>query len=436
MSTLHTVKGFSDIFAPQSNLYTLMEDTARRIFGTYGYAELRVPVMEYTELFQRGIGTETDIVQKEMYTFPDRKGRSLTLRPEATAGMMRAYIQHSVHTKEAVSKYFSCGPMFRYERPQKGRLRQFHQLDCECLGAPEPQADAEMILMLMFFLREIGLEELTPELNTLGCRECRPKYREALTAFLRGVDHAALCEDCRRRVESNPMRVLDCKVPSCKAQIEGAPKIRDSVCPDCAAHFETVLAILDKSRTPYTLNHNLVRGLDYYTRTTFEVVSGNIGAQGSVAGGGRYDGLVKQLGGPDIPGIGFACGMERLALLTSEKMAAIANSRPDFYFAVLDPDCAGLAVLASQILREKRLAGEMSYGAGSLKSRLRQASKLNVEYCLIMGGAELAGECVIVKHMDSGEQVNIPLATLADWAEIRHADKIVQQNRLKETLNK
>lgn len=423
MSKLHTVKGFADLFAPQSNLYTLMEDAARRVFGAYGYGELRVPIMEYTELFQRGIGTETDIVQKEMYTFPDRKGRSLTLRPEATAGIMRAYIQHSCHAKESVSKYFSCGPMFRYERPQKGRMRQFHQLDCECIGAPEPQADAEMALMLMFFLREIGLEELMPELNTLGCRECRPKYREALTAFLRRIDPETLCEDCRRRVETNPMRVLDCKVPSCKAQTEDAPRIRDHVCPDCAVHFDTVLGILDKKGVGYVLNPRLVRGLDYYTRTTFEVVSTSIGAQGSVAGGGRYDGLVSQLGGPDIPGIGFACGMERLALMMSEKMAALASPRPDFYFAVLDARCADAAVLASQTLREKGLAGEMSYDAGSLKSRLRQASKTNAEYCMIMGEAELANASVIVKHMDSGEQVSIPLATLADWGEIRYADK-------------
>lgn len=424
MSKLHTVKGFADLFVPQSNLYTLMEDAARRVFGAYGYGELRVPIMEYTELFQRGIGTETDIVQKEMYTFPDRKGRSLTLRPEATAGIMRAYIEHNCHAREGVSKYFSCGPMFRYERPQKGRMRQFHQLDCECLGASEPQVDAEVLLMLMFFLKEIGLDELQPEMNTLGCHDCRPAYRETLTAFLRGIDPDTLCEDCRRRINTNPMRLLDCKVPACKAQTENAPRIRDHVCRDCAVHFDTVLSILDKQRLSYVLNHRLVRGLDYYTRTTFEVVSTSIGAQGSVAGGGRYDGLVQQLGGPDVPGIGFACGMERLALMLGDTMAESASPRPDFYFAVLDGQCADTAVSASQVLREKRLRGEMSFGSGSLKSRLRQASRTGAEYCLIMGEAELTAQTVIVKNMDSGEQVNIPLATLADWAEIRYADKM------------
>ena len=424
MSKLQTVKGFADLFTPQSSVYTFMEDTARRVFGSYGYKELRTPIMEYTELFQRGIGTETDIVQKEMYTFPDRKGRSLTLRPEATAGVMRAYIESSLHARESVSKFFTYGPMFRYERPQKGRMRQFHQLNCECVGAHEAQVDGEVLLMLMFFLREIGLSDLKPEVNTLGCRQCRPLYRKLLTDFLRRIDPDSLCEDCRRRVETNPMRVLDCKVPGCKAQTESAPQIRDNVCPDCAVHFDAVLGVLDRSGVAYEINPRLVRGLDYYTRTTFEIVSTSIGAQGSVAGGGRYDGLVSQLGGPDVPGIGFACGMERLALMITESMAAEAEKRPDFYFAVLDEGAADTALLAAQALREAGLAGEMSFGSGSLKSRLRQASRSGAEYCLILGAGELEEKKVTVKHMDSGEQVSIPLVTLADWAEIRYENKM------------
>lgn len=423
MSKLQTVKGFADLFAPQSSLYTLMEDAARRVFGAYGYRELRTPIMEYTELFQRGIGTETDIVQKEMYTFPDRKGRSLTLRPEATAGVMRAYIENNLHAREGISKLFTYGPMFRYERPQKGRMRQFHQLNCECLGAEEPQVDAEVLLMLMFFLREIGLTDLTPELNTLGCHDCRPAYRKILTDFLRRIDPATLCEDCRRRLETNPMRLLDCKVPSCREQTANAPKIREHVCAPCAAHFDAVLAVLDKQGIAYTLNDRLVRGLDYYTRTTFEVVSNSIGAQGSVAGGGRYDGLVQQLGGPDVPGIGFACGMERLAMMISDTLGDSAEQRPDFYLAVLDEAAADTALHAAQTLREAKLSGEMSFGSGSMKSRLRQASRLNAEYCLILGEEEFAAQKVTVKHMDSGDQVSIPLATLADWAEIRAESK-------------
>lgn len=424
MSKLQTIKGFADLFSPLSDLYTYMEDVARRVFGAYGYNELRTPIMEHTELFQRSIGTETDVVQKEMYTFEDRKGRSLTLRPEATAGIMRAYIEHNCHAREGVSKFFTYGPMFRYERPQKGRMRQFHQLNCECLGAPEPQVDAEVLLMLMYFLHELGLDSLQPELNTLGCRECRPGYRAVLMAFLERIDPETLCEDCRRRLNTNPMRVLDCKVPSCKEQTKDAPQIREHVCQNCADHFNTVLSVLDKRHMSYTLNPRLVRGLDYYSRTTFEVVSTTIGSQGSVAGGGRYDGLVEQLGGEDVPGIGFACGMERLAMMLQDKLEADKLPRPDFYFAVLDPGAADTALLAAQTLREARLKGEMSFESKSLKSQMRQASRNRAEYCLIMGTEELASQNVLVKHMDSGEQVPISLATLGDWAEIRYEDKM------------
>ena len=429
MSKIQTIKGFADLFVPQSRLYTFMEDTARRVFSSYGYHELRTPLMEYTELFQRSIGAETDVVQKEMYTFPDRKGRSLTLRPEATAGVMRAYIEHNCHVRENVSKFFTCGPMFRYERPQKGRMRQFHQLNCECLGAHEPQVDAEVLLMLMFFLKELGLEELKPEVNTLGCRECRPAYREALTGFLRRIAPATLCEDCCRRMGVNPLRLLDCKVPACKEQIEGAPRIREHVCSACTNHFDTVLAILDTRKIAYVINPNLVRGLDYYTRTTFEVVSADIGAQGAVAGGGRYDGLVRQLGGPDMPGIGFACGMERLALMLETKLDDQVQPRPDFYFAVLAPEALNTALLAAQSLRECYLAGEISFENKSLKSQLRQASRTGAEYCLIMGEAEFAAQSVVVKHMDSGEQATIALATLRDWAGIRCEQKLDKERR-------
>jgi histidyl-tRNA synthetase len=241
--------------------------------------------------------------------------------------------------------------------------------------------------------------------------------------FLRRIDPATLCEDCRRRVETNPMRILDCKVPACREQTAEAPQIRAHVCDACNDHFTAVLAILDRQGIRCSINPRLVRGLDYYTRTTFEVVSTTIGAQGSVAGGGRYDGLVRQLGGPDVPGIGFACGMERLALLLDEKEGGAPRPRPDFYFAVIDSSASDDALHAAQILREARLAGEMSFGSGSLKSRLRQASRSNAEYCLIMGETELASRTVIIKDMDSGEQANIPLATLRDWAEIRYEDK-------------
>jgi histidyl-tRNA synthetase len=318
--------------------------------------------------------------------------------------------------------------MFRYERPQKGRMRQFHQIDCECLGAHEPQADAEVLLMLMHFLHDLGLSELQPELNTLGCGECRPAFRKLLAAFLRELDPACLCENCRRRVDSNPMRILDCKTPSCREHTAGAPRILEHVCTSCDEHFAVVRAVLDAQGVAYTLNSRLVRGLDYYMRTTFEVVSGSIGAQGSVAGGGRYDGLVSQLGGPNVPGIGFACGMERLALLLADQQQSVAAG-PDFYIAILVPEAANTALMAAQSMREARLSGELSFDAKSLKSQLRQASRLKADYCLFIGQEELAAQNIVVKHMDSGDQVSIPLISLRDWAEIRYDDKLQKQRK-------
>ncbi|MCC8194196.1 MAG: histidine--tRNA ligase [Deltaproteobacteria bacterium] len=405
-------KGFADIFEPESTVFSFMEKTARRVFSSYGFAELRTPVMEQTELFARGIGTETDVVQKEMYTFPDKKGRSMTLRPEATAGVMRAYIEANCHARESVTKLFTYGPMFRYERPQKGRMRQFHQLNCECIGASEPQADAELILMLMTFLGEIGLADLSLQLNSLGCKECRPRYHQALKAFLDALNPEDLCEDCRRRKDTNPLRVLDCKVPSCKAVTEDAPRILDYNCPACRDHFRAVLDVLEKSGMPYTINHRLVRGLDYYNRTTFEVVTETIGAQGTVAGGGRYDGLVRQLGGPDVPGVGFAAGMERLALMVDQAGGVPGITPPDFYLAVLDEAALTDAVVIAQRLREAGKRGEVSFAAKSLKSQMRQASKTGARKCLLLGGNELAANAIAVKDMESGDQETVPLEAL------------------------
>lgn len=405
MADFKRVKGFADIFEPESSVFSFLENTARRVFGSYGYSELRIPIMEQTELFARGIGTETDVVQKEMYTFPDKKGRSMTLRPEATAGVMRAYIEGGCHAQEAVSKLFSYGPMFRYERPQKGRMRQFHQLNCECIGASEPAVDAEIVLMLMTFMRESGLKDLTLELNNLGCKACRPVYRKALEEFLAKINPQDLCENCQRRTDTNPLRVLDCKVPTCKAQTEDAPKITDYVCPDCREHFAFVRSVLDAAGEKYVMNSRLVRGLDYYNRTTFEVVSNSIGAQGAVAGGGRYDGLVAQLGGPDVPGMGFACGMERLAMMLGEP----EKTPDDFYIAVLEESALQAAVLLAQKLRLANKRGEVSFAAKSLKSQMRQASKTGAKKCLLLGGNEIAAKSVTIKDMTTGDQVTVPM---------------------------
>ena len=398
------IKGFADMFPPQSNNFTHMENCARDIFGRYGFVELRTPLLEFTELFQRSIGEETDVVQKEMYTFPDRKGRSLTLRPEATAGVMRAYIGAGLANCDPVSRLFTIGPMFRYERPQKGRMRQFHQVNCECLGSQSPLADAELIIMLMRFLRALGLGKLVFKLNSLGCAECRPRFKEALLEYLRGIDRNAFCLDCTRRVESNPLRVLDCKQPGCRSLTDNAPRLLDYNCPECRAHFETVLAMLRAENLPLELDHRLVRGLDYYCRTTFEVVSGSVGAQSAVAGGGRYDGLIKSLGGPDVPGVGFACGMERLALL----LGVGAEQRPDFYMLGMEEAGRAQAFALAQKLRAAGLRGKMNFSTGGFKSLMRQAGKSGARFCLIIGPDEASRGGVSIKHLDSGEQSSLP----------------------------
>lgn len=403
------IKGFADMYPPQSSLFTRMENTAREIFSRYGFVELRTPVLEYTDLFKRSIGEETDVVQKEMFTFPDRKGRMMTMRPEATAGVMRAYVEDARYSRESVSRLFTTGPMFRYERPQKGRMRQFHQINCECLGSHSPYADADLIIMLTRFLTALGLKDLTLKLNSLGCAHCRPLFKQALVDYLHRQDCCdQLCEDCTRRMETNPLRVLDCKVPSCKEHTAEAPKILDHNCPDCAAHFDTVRRLLDAEKVPYVINHRLVRGLDYYTRTTFEIVSDQIGAQGTVAGGGRYDGLVKQLGGPNVSGLGFACGMERLALLLPQPEAGAA--RPDFFTVVLTDAARDAAYGLTQALRDAGFRGEMGFSSRSVKSAMRQAGKSGARFCLLIGEDELAAQTVMLKDMDSGEQASVAFA--------------------------
>ena len=405
------IKGFADMFPPESDTFTRLENTAREVFFRYGFVELRTPIVEFTELFQRSIGEETDVVQKEMYTFADRKGRSLTLRPEATAGVMRAYIEAGLVNREAVSRLFTTGPMFRYERPQKGRMRQFHQINCECLGSHSPYTDAELISMLLRFLGALGLRDLTLKLNSLGCAQCRPRFREALLAYLAGVDKAALCPDCARRVETNPLRVLDCKQEKCRCVTDEAPRLLDYNCPECKEHFDTVLRLLDAAGVKYEIDHRLVRGLDYYCRTTFEVVSGSIGAQAAVAGGGRYDGLVKSVGGPDVPGVGFACGMERLALMLGDEEAP----RPDFYAVAMDAQSRDLSFGLVQRLRGLGLKGEMNFSDAGFKGLMRQAGKSNARFCCIMGPDEAAAGAVVVKDMDSGEQQTLSLDAAADF---------------------
>ncbi|MBF0480087.1 MAG: histidine--tRNA ligase [Desulfovibrionaceae bacterium] len=409
MAQLRRIKGFADLLPDDCRVYAHMEQTAREVFTRYGCQEIRVPILEKTELFARSIGDETDIVQKEMYTFADRKGKSLTLRPEATAGVLRAFIEENLDAQgDDAVKLYTCGPMFRYERPQKGRMRQFHQINVEAVGQAAPQLDAEMILMLTMFLRQLGLTALTLEINSLGCPGCRPAYQDALQDFFKGMHKERLCEDCLRRKLTNPLRVLDCKAPGCRELVAGAPVISDFLCPECRAHNDTVLSLLDRAGQDYMLNARLVRGLDYYVRTTFEVSSRDIGAQTAVAGGGRYDGLVKSLGGPDLPGIGFACGMERLALLLGAKQAKPV----DFYLAVLDPRGLDPALLLAQTLRRNGLCGETALEVKSVKSHLRRANKLKARYCLLLGEREIETGNVEIKNMLDTTQQTIPFENI------------------------
>lgn len=406
MSKIQKIKGVADLYPEESAKYAFMEDTARKIFSGYGFGELRTPILEKTELFCRSIGEETDVVQKEMYTFPDRKGRSLTMRPEATAGVVRSYVENKIYQPGKVSKFFTIGPMFRYERPQAGRMRQFHQINAEAFGSSEPQTDAEVLLMLSAFLSEIGLEKLSIELNSLGCPECRPVYKKALDDFFNTIDKEQLCDDCRRRVDTNPLRVLDCKVAKCKELTADAPSIPDHLCQDCRVHFDSVLEVLEKAGLSYTLNPRLVRGLDYYQRTTFEVTSGDIGSQTAVAGGGRYDGLVNSLGGAKVPGIGFACGMERLAMLLDGDY----SRKMDFYVAIVDERCSNDALLFAEKMRREGQCGEVGFTAKSMKAQLRYANKLDVKKCYIFGSEEFENRTVTVKDMsEGGEQETLPL---------------------------
>lgn len=397
------LKGFADIYGTQRESFFKMETQARQVFGLYGFDELRTPILEQTALFQRSIGSATDVVQKEMFTFTDSKNRSMTLRPEATAGVMRACIENGLVNIGTVSRFFTIGPMFRHERPQKGRMRQFHQINCESLGSDSPYADAELISMLLDFLRRLNLSSLTLKMNSLGCRSCRKDYLDKLRTFFDGVEKEKFCPDCQARMSSNPLRVLDCKNEVCRQILASAPLLLDNVCDDCKAHFQTVLKLLDNLGIQVEIDHHLVRGLDYYIRTTFEVASNEIGAQTAVAGGGRYDGLISQLGGPDIPGVGFACGMERLALLMKES----DPKSLDFYFIAPENEQREKAFLLVSELRKNGFCGEMNYDKGGFKSLMRQASRSGAKFCIILGPDEAQSNSVSIKNMMDGNQNSV-----------------------------
>ncbi len=406
---IKAVRGFKDILPGESEKWVYIETLARRFFQAYGFREIRIPILEKTELFARSIGETTDIVEKEMYTFLDRNKESLTLRPEATAGICRAVIENGLYAKAKVLKLFTIGPMFRHERPQKGRLRQFHQLNAEVFGSEAPGTDAEIIALAMDILKAGGAENLRLEINSLGCPNCRPAFRKALQGFLMGLKDK-LCEDCRRRAERNPLRALDCKRKECQELYTEAPLIKDYWCEECQKHFEKVLAFLEIQGLSYQINQRLVRGLDYYVRTTFEIKAEGLGAQDTVAAGGRYDGLLKALGGPDIPGIGFAIGVERFFLVAKLPQDLIPPL--DLYVVALGEEAYRYLLPLVHELRQEGLSVEIDHEGRSLKAQLKQANKLKARFALIVGENELKKGQALWRDMETGRQESLPLASL------------------------
>lgn len=405
---IKALKGFKDIVPGEVELWQYLEKVARNVFQRFQFSEIRLPILEETELFARSIGEATDIVEKEMYTFVDKQ---ITMRPEATASLLRAYIEHGLYVQKPVQRLFTIGPMFRHERPQKGRLRQFHQMDLEVLGSENPRVDAELMAMGAILFEELGIS-VSLELNSLGCPECRPDYRARLVAYIEErLD--SLCSNCKRRSTTNPLRVLDCKVPSCREQVLDAPSILEHLCGSCEDHFGKVQDGLQQLGVEYSLNKFMVRGLDYYCRTTFEFITSDLGAQAAVAAGGRYDGLIENLGGPkNSPGIGFAMGMERMVLLLQQQdNRSVRGSEVDLFIAGIGDEGAKFGFgLAHEMRRSKKISVAMDHEGRSLKSQMKQANKAGAHFVLIIGDAELeAGEGVL-RNMNSKQEQKIQLS--------------------------
>ncbi|MFN3323667.1 MAG: histidine--tRNA ligase [Bryobacteraceae bacterium] len=402
---IRAVKGTRDILPPSSAVWNHVENVAREVFRTYNYQEIRTPIFEETSLFARGVVADTDIVTKEMYTFTDRDGSSLTLRPENTASVIRAYIEHRLDQKPGIQKLYYLGPMFRRERPQKGRYRQFYQIGAEAIGSESPAVDAEVIEMVVEILKRTGLDGFTLLLNSVGCPVCRPRFVERLREDLRGVA-GQMCGDCQRRAETNPLRVLDCKVPEDQPIIDSLPSILDHLCEGCRKHFDAVRRYLDDRGIGYEVRPRLVRGLDYYTRTTFEIVHGALGAQNSVLGGGRYDGLAESLGSRvRAPGIGFSIGEDRL-VMTVEEGRPEMQPVVDLYMAPLGEEALRHCALLAGDLRRRGMVVEVGTDA-KLKRSLELANKLGALFSLIVGDNEIAAGAYVLKNMASGEQETV-----------------------------
>lgn len=407
-------KGTKDVIPAESYKWQYIEKVARKVCDEFGFNEVRTPVIEHTELFLRGVGDTTDIVQKEMYTFDDKGGRSITLKPEGTAGAGRMFIENSLFNDPQPTKmYYLYCPVFRYDKPQAGRLREHHQFGVEVYGAPRASIDAECIQLAMTVLNRVGVKGLSVNINSIGCTECRPKYNESLKEYLRG-NYDGLCETCRSRFEKNPLRILDCKEEKCRAICAGAPTILDCICDDCSAHFEELKSCLNSIGVEYKVDPFIVRGLDYYTKTVFEIIARSEGYTGTVCGGGRYDGLLEQLGGPKMPGIGFGMGMERLLLIAELSGARIPEPRrTEVYIAAMGEEARQTGFTLAYRLREQGIKTEYDHVGRSFKAQFKYANKLGARFVAILGEDELERGEVKLKDMDTGDEgyVSIPSLT-------------------------
>ncbi|HIU64742.1 MAG TPA: histidine--tRNA ligase [Candidatus Avacidaminococcus intestinavium] len=406
-------RGTKDILPQEIKKWHYVEDVMRSVCADFAYQEIRTPIFEHTELFQRGIGDTTDVVEKEMYTFCDRGGRSITLRPENTAAVVRSYIENKLYADGGVSKLFYLGPMFRYDRPQAGRLRQFNQFGVEVLATSEPLIDAEIISLAYHILQKLGLKDLKLLINSVGCPKCRPQHKEKLKEFFK-PKLQQLCTDCQSRYDRNPLRILDCKVEKCKTLSVGAPSLAECLCEECRAHFTAVKEYLEEISIPYELDDGLVRGLDYYTKTAFEIQYSPLGAQSAVCGGGRYDGLVQEIGGPQTAGIGFAMGIERILLaLEKQNLLPETSEQVDVFIVVPDQENRKLGFKIAYELRKKGISTVIDSIPRSMKAQLKQANKLQAEKVLLLGAEELSRQKVVLKDMLKSEQQEIAIENIA-----------------------
>ena len=411
MSGITAPKGTRDLYGPEILIWQELEEKVRTFFRRYCFSEIRTPLFESLDLFARGIGGETDVVQKEVDTFTDKGGRLMTLRPENTASVVRAAIEHNLFNTFAPLRFFYMGPMFRYDRPQKGRYRQFHQMGVEVFGENAPGVDAEVIASAWGFLEELGIRHCVLELNSVGCRDCRPGYLKALSAA--ALTHQeALCPDCQRKATTNPLRIFDCKVAGCRAVLPQLPLITDHLCAGCREHDQAVRSELDLLGVPYTANPHLVRGLDYYTRTAFEITSGHLGSQNALLGGGRYAHLSADLGGPDVGGIGFAAGLERIVLHLE---ACTPRQEPVLAVLAMSREQLPAAVLLARDLRKQGFSVALEHEPKALGRQLKKADRLGATWALILGEDEVRSAEVTVKHLKAFTQTRVPQETLPGW---------------------